>query len=125
MIEIIISLLVLLQFSVIVYFYNEHKNLKKSYDKVIFKKRSDSVLNGYLQEQLAPFNKNFNHDPQKLKFLGMPIDYICFEDDKITFIEVKTNKSKLSDKQKNIKNIILNKEVYWEEFRINEDNNTA
>lgn len=75
---------------------------------------------GQITEQLAPFLDTFPYDPHKIKFIGMPIDYICFEDDKIIFLEVKSGKSHLSTKQDNIKKLILDKQVYWDEFRVPE-----
>jgi predicted Holliday junction resolvase-like endonuclease len=51
--------------------------------------------------------------------MGAPIDYIIFEDDRIVFLEVKSGKAVLSTSQKNIKNLILNNKIVWDEMRIN------
>ena len=54
----------------------------------------------------------------KLENFNMVIFVIQFEDDKVIFIEFKTEKSKLNQNQKKIKEIIENKRVGFEEFRI-------
>lgn len=71
-----------------------------------------------IAEKLVPFLDVFNYDPRNAKFLGDPIDFIVFEDDEIILIEVKTNKSRLTSRQKMIKKLTLNKKVRWEEIRI-------
>lgn len=82
------------------------------------KQKSEQVRLGQISEQLVPFLDNFAHDPKKLRALFSPIDYVCFEDERITFIEVKSGDSQLSQKQKNIKKLIEEKEVYFEVYRI-------
>ena len=54
--------------------------------------------------------------------MGNPIDGIQFNEDKIILVEFKTNKSKLSTKQRHIRNLINNKQVEFEliEAKINE-----
>jgi len=49
----------------------------------------------------------------------MPIDYIIFEEDKIVFLEVKSGESRLSQKQTNIKRLIKEGKIEWDEMRIN------
>jgi len=56
-----------------------------------------------------------------LIFLGKPIDYIHFGEDKVTFIEVKSGNSRLTKTQRRIKGIIKNKEVEWHEVRVKRD----
>lgn len=89
-----------------------------SYAKLMNQKKSSEINLGKISEQLAPFLDTFGYDPQDLHFIGQPIDYICFLDDKIVFIEVKSGKSKLTSKQKNIKSLIENGQVFWDEFRV-------
>ena len=55
-----------------------------------------------------------------MKFLGQPIDYIYFGEDKIVIMEVKSGNAKLTPKQVQIKNLIKEHKVFWEEFRIPE-----
>jgi len=89
--------------------------------------RSRAVLSGQFSEQLAPFLPDFNFNPTECKFLGKPIDFIVFKgaDDKeikeVIFVEVKSGKSKLSNVEKSLKEVIENKKVRWEEYRIPEE----
>jgi predicted Holliday junction resolvase-like endonuclease len=48
----------------------------------------------------------------------MPVDYIIFENDKIVFLEVKTGRSSLSRTQRDIKKLITEGKVVWEEIRL-------
>jgi len=84
---------------------------------VISQKKSSEIRTGHIAEQLAPLLMT-NHDPKNVRWLGQPIDYISFDNDFVTFIEVKSGKSHLSYNQKRIKHLILDKKVRWEEFRI-------
>ncbi len=85
--------------------------------------QSRAVLSGQFSEQLAPFLPDFPYSPTECRFIGKPIDFLVFEgmDDKaineVVFVEVKTNKSKLSQQEKNLKEAIKNKRVRWEEYR--------
>ena len=99
---------------------NENKTLKDQKANLFSKKRSTEVRTGHIVEKFAPFLKNFPHDPESAVFLGQPIDYLVFEEEGVTFNEIKRGKSKLSQKQKAIKDNILNGNVFWEEIRIDE-----
>lgn len=91
--------------------------------------QSRAVLRGQFSEQLAPYLPNFNYSPTECKFIGKPIDFICFkgmdnkEIEEVIFVEVKSGKktNKLSAQEKNLKNAIENKRVKWEEYRVPED----
>ncbi len=91
--------------------------------------QSRAVLGGQFSEQLSPYLPNFNYSPTECKFLGKPIDFICFKgmDEKniteVVFIEVKSGKKSntLSPQERNLKKAIENKKVKWEEYRIPED----
>ena len=85
--------------------------------KLKSKLKSVSVIHGQNIEEVVPFSKYFNHDYRQFKFLGQPIDGIVFGDDKITFIEIKTVKSQLSEKQRHIKSLVEYKKIAWEEIR--------
>tara|TARA_B100000212_G_scaffold341984_1_gene326991 strand:- start:18450 stop:18842 length:393 start_codon:yes stop_codon:yes gene_type:complete len=109
------------------FFYNqkkklteENKVLKNQKSELFSKKRSTEVRTGHIVEKFAPFLDNFPHDPESAVFLGQPIDYLVFEEDSITFSEIKSGKSQLSQKQRNIRDNILNGNVFWEEIRIDE-----
>lgn len=85
---------------------------------VTFAKASLSSKYGKMSEQFMPFLKDYPYDPQNFRFLGSPIDGIQFAEDKIIFIEFKTNSSKASPRQRQIAEIVWNKRVEFEEHRI-------
>jgi predicted Holliday junction resolvase-like endonuclease len=82
------------------------------------KKRSLSTRYGRITEQFFPLMKNYPYDPNNFRFIGSPIDGIQFNDDSVVFVEFKTADSKLSEKEKKIKEIVENKKVYFKVFRI-------
>ena len=97
------------------------ENLQKqreAHSKLLSQKKSSETNTGQIVEQLAPFLDHFRHNPKKAQFLGQPIDYIIFEDEEIIFVEVKSGKSRLSPKQRNIKRLVTEGKVTWDEIRI-------
>jgi predicted Holliday junction resolvase-like endonuclease len=71
--------------------------------------RSRSTLLGKLYERLAPYLQRFNHDPRDIRAIMDPIDYVCFDGltvnrkvERITFVEVKSGTSALSQTQRSI-----------------------
>lgn len=67
-------------------------------------------------EQFVPFTKRFSkEDKENFKFIGQPIDGIIFGENEITFVEIKTGESKLTENQKRIKDLIQKKKInFWE-----------
>ena len=94
--------------------YLQEKTLRK---KIFSDKKSTEVRTGHLAEKFAPFTEQFNHDADKSVFLGQPIDYVVFEEEGVFFSEIKSGKSQLSKKQKQIRDNIKNGNVFWEEIR--------
>lgn len=92
-------------------------DLRSNYSDLLFSKQSQSVKYGQLTEQWLPFSKNFPYNAQNFRFIGKPIDGLSFEDDKIVFVEFKTNKSQLSEAQKKVKELVKDKKVEWFELR--------
>lgn len=86
--------------------------------KIVNQKKSSEVRLGHIAETLAPFLDQFDFEPEQCTFLGKPIDYISFGDSEITFIEIKSGKSQLNSKQRNIRDQVKNKQVTWKEIRI-------
>ena len=88
--------------------------------------RSRAVLGGQFSEQLAPYLPDFPYLPTECRFIGKPIDLICFRgmDEKdineVVFVEVKSGKAKLSSSEKKLKEAIEDKRVRWEEYRVPE-----
>ena len=88
-------------------------------------KRSNAVKGGQLAEQLAPLLPNFPCNPADAHFLGQPIDYIAFPGlcenntvDEILLIEVKTNTSQLSSREKEIREAVKSGRIRYVEYRI-------
>ena len=92
--------------------------LRNRIDEILHQKQSLSTTYGKITEQFAPFMKSYPFSPENFRFIGSPIDGIQFEDDRILFVEFKTNRSKLSKEQKRIKDLVKNKRVEWFEFHI-------
>lgn len=88
-------------------------------------RRSRSVLNGQLVEQISPFLPDFPCNPADCRFIGKPLDFIAFAGleetdsvDEILFIEVKTNSSQLSQRERSLKEAVEKKKIRWVEFRV-------
>jgi len=94
--------------------YNEEQSRRTT----LSQKKSSEVRLGHIAEKLAPFLEDFPYSPEDATFLGQPIDYIVFDDSSVVFVEIKTGKSKLSAKQRHIRDLIKNKFVEWKEIRI-------
>lgn len=109
----ILLMAIVLIFLTILYF-----RTLKSIFQLKFQKRSLSSRYGKAVENFMPFLQDFPYNPENFRFLGNPIDGISFEEDKIVFMEFKTASSKLSDKQKNIKELVEDKKVDFQEIRI-------
>ena len=87
-------------------------------------KRSRSVLGGQLAEQVAPYLPGFPCNPADARFLGKPVDFVAFpgltEDNtvhEVLLIEVKTGKSALSGREKEIKRAVAEGRVRYVEYR--------
>lgn len=87
-------------------------------DTIAFQKSSLASKYGKMSEQFMPFLKDYPYDPQNFRFLGSPVDGVQFDDDKIVFIEFKTNSSQMTDKQRHIAELVFQKRVEFEEHRI-------
>ena len=73
-----------------------------------------------IAEQFAPFTKKFDElgwDLQEFKFLGRPVDGVQFQDDEVIIVEFKTGAAQLNPKQRNIKRLIAEGKVRFEEIR--------
>lgn len=118
MFELILIGIIVLLVIILLFLLNQLFVLKGEINSIYYLKRSQSVKYGQLTEQWIPFSKEFPFSPQNFRFIGKPIDGVCFEDDKLVFVEFKTNKSSLSDVQKKIKKLIIDKKVEWFELHI-------
>ena len=119
---VIIALLFLL---LIIQTIRLHKN--KNFVRQDAIKRSRSVLGGQLAEQVAPFLPGFPCNPGDARFIGKPVDFVAFpgltEDNtvhEVLLIEVKTGKSALSGREKEIKRAVAEGRVRYIEYRAGE-----
>tara|TARA_B100000029_G_scaffold125861_1_gene119448 strand:+ start:1212 stop:1598 length:387 start_codon:yes stop_codon:yes gene_type:complete len=124
--NIILSIIVLLILCILFlsqsYYKNKISKLKENLAKTTSDKISLSTKYGQISEEFFPLEQSYPYNSKDFKFLGNPIDGIQFNEDKIILIEFKTNSSKLSTKQRHIRNLINNKQVEFEliEAKINE-----
>ncbi|RLJ07927.1 MAG: Holliday junction resolvase [Candidatus Aenigmatarchaeota archaeon] len=87
-------------------------------------------IKGKISEIFAPYLPNFPFKSSECKFIGDPVDYIVFEGldeediKQIHFVEIKTDKSKLTNKEKRIKDIIDSGKIKWFLYRFNTESET-
>lgn len=112
-IQIIVILIVLNIFFILLWRLN-----KQRYLDIAFKKSSLASKYGKMTEQFMPFLKDYPYEAQNFRFLGTPIDGVQFNDDKIVFIEFKSASSQMSQKQRQIADLVWQKKVEFEEHRI-------
>ena len=84
----------------------------------VFRKRSQSSRYGKLTEQFLPLVEKFPWDPSNFRFLGMPIDGVQFEDDRVILVEFKTGNSQLSRLQRHIRELVNDGKVEFEVIRV-------
>jgi predicted Holliday junction resolvase-like endonuclease len=87
-------------------------------------KKSRQVLEGKFKEQLAPILPEFNYNPTDARFLGSPVDFVVFNGlsgdspEEVVFLEVKTGKAQLTEREQRLKDIIDKKKVRYEVLRV-------
>lgn len=87
-------------------------------------KRSKAIVRGQVSEHFLPFMDRFPYDPKDARFLGSPVDFVIFDGltngdlQKIVFVEVKTGNSQLTRRESQIKEIVENQKICWEEIRL-------
>lgn len=95
----------------------------KDVAKVLSERKSSEVRVGKIVESIAPLIEGFPVDFKKpgtsTIFLGQPVDYVHFDpEDGITFIEVKSGNSQLSQFQKKIRKSVEDSKIRWVEFKV-------
>jgi predicted Holliday junction resolvase-like endonuclease len=98
----------------------ENLSLKEKLSGLVSSKQSLSTKYGRMSEQFMPFLKDYPHESQDFRFIGTPVDGVQFNKDGIVFVEFKTGDSKLTAKQKDIKELVKKGKVDFLEFRMNE-----
>ena len=81
-------------------------------------KRGDDVRRGFTTEQWLPLTESYPWDPRNFRFLGAPIDGVQFEDDRVVLVEFKSGRSRLSDKQRRIRELVQRGRVEFREVRV-------
>lgn len=118
----LIALIIILFLALIIQRFKMNRLLKRERQDAI--KRSRAVLGGQMIEQVAPFLPDFPCNPADVRFIGKPVDFIGFSGlaendcvDEVLLIEVKTGESKLSGREKEIKNAVKNGRVRYVEYK--------
>ncbi len=91
---------------------------EEQYGKLLGQKKSSEVRTGKITEQIAPFLEDYPLNPRTARFIGDPIDFIHFDEDKVTFVEVKSGKSQLSKKQRHIRDMVKAGKVDFVIYRV-------
>ena len=121
-VTIILVILFLLFIIQTIRLHRDHSSLRS--DAI---KRSRSVIGGQLAEQIAPFLPDFPCNPGDARFIGKPVDFIAFPGmtegesvKEVLLIEVKTGKSALSGREKEIRRAVAEGRVRYVEYRAGE-----
>lgn len=89
--------------------------------------KSRQVVGGKFAENLSPYFPDFKYDPTEIRFIGSPVDFVVFkglskkDPEEVIFLEIKSGSAQLNIVQKKLKNIIKEKRVSWEEYRVPEE----
>jgi len=90
-------------------------------------KKSKSVILGKVTEHLTPFLFEFPYNPKDARFIGTPVDIIVFngmdtgEISEIVLVEVKTGKSHLTSREREIRDAVDAGRVRFEVLRLTEE----
>ena len=85
--------------------------------------QSRAVTRGQIYEQLVPYLPEFEFNPKDAQFLGRPVDFVVFdgldEGDlrRIVFVEVKTGVSKLTNRERLVRDAVREGRVEWAQLR--------
>ena len=85
--------------------------------------QSRAVTRGQVYEQLVPYLPEFDFNPKDAQFLGRPVDFVVFDglDDgdlrRIVFVEVKTGTSKLTARERHVRDAVREGRVEWTQIR--------
>ena len=94
---------------------------EEQYKNLLSQKKSSEVRTGKITEQISPFLSDYPLNPKTARFLGDPIDFVHFDQDKVTFVEVKSGKSQLSKRQRQIRDMIKEGKVDFVIYRVRGD----
>jgi predicted Holliday junction resolvase-like endonuclease len=86
--------------------------------------RSLAVTAGKVHEQLIPYFPGFAFNPKDARFLGSPVDFVVFDGladgnlRRVVFLEVKTGSAALSQRERQVRNVIDARAVAWESLHV-------
>lgn len=109
------KLLLISIFLTSLFFWLWRRSLKRV-NELKFQKHSLSTKYGKITEQFLPLLNIYPYNSSNFRFLGTPIDGVQFEEDRIIFLEFKSGDSRLNSRQNQIKHLINNKKIYFEEI---------
>lgn len=90
-------------------------------------KLSKATIRGTTQEHLVPWLPDFPYNPPDARFMGAPIDMIIFDGlhkgklEKIVFLEIKTGKSQLTSRERQIRKAVTERRVEFHLLRVKEN----
>jgi predicted Holliday junction resolvase-like endonuclease len=93
-------------------------NLTKKIQEQKSLRRSESTRYGQISEQFLPLVAEYPYDPKQFRFLGSPVDGVQFEENKIVLVEFKSAGSRLSTRQRKIRDLVRDGRVEFQEIRI-------
>jgi predicted Holliday junction resolvase-like endonuclease len=85
--------------------------------------QSRAITRGQIYEQLVPYLPEFAFNPKDAQFLGKPVDFVVFdgldegEVRRVVFVEVKTGASKLTSRERLVRDAVRAGRVEWTEIR--------
>lgn len=85
--------------------------------------KSQAVIAGKITEHFIPYLPEFTYNPKDARFLGTPIDFVIFDGldegqiKGIVFAEIKTEKSTLSTRERQIREAVQSGKISWIEIR--------
>ncbi len=71
-----------------------------------------------MTEQFLPLIDSYPWDSSNFRFLGTPVDGVQFEDDKVILVEFKSGRSKLSRRQRGLRDLVHHGKVEFKELRV-------
>lgn len=86
--------------------------------------RSLAVTAGKVHEQLVPYLPEFAFNPKDVRFLGSPVDLVVFDGlsaghvQRVVFLEVKTGEATLTERERQVRQVIEARQVAWVELRV-------
>ncbi len=87
-------------------------------------RRSQAVVTGKVSEQILPYLPGFTFNPKDVRFLGSPVDFVVFDGlaagqlERIVFVEAKTGTAVLTNRESQIRDIVIARKIEWNEWRI-------